>query len=237
MGNYTLAFDWCHFWWPWSTFEGHFSLRCHFHVYFSNPWHAFASHGLPAIAELLVNDVSDRNCNEKVLHYYISQITVKSGDCLCLVLTAILALGRVGSDHGSLITVISSKIWVGSEFVWVGSGRVQKSDPRQTLIPTATHCCYCLFLLFLFLLTLNKLTFDHTDVLRHCRLWCLFVTKCWAINLWFNPHLWFNFFNFGALPNILHYITKTEPEHQRRTLKHHPLTSVQPFSKLSVISI
>jgi len=24
------------------------------HVYFSNPWHAFASHGLPAIAELLV---------------------------------------------------------------------------------------------------------------------------------------------------------------------------------------
>jgi len=22
-------------------------------------------------------------------------------------------------------------------------------------------------------------------------------------------HLWFNFFNFGALPNILHYITQT----------------------------
>ena len=35
-------------------FEGHFSLGCHFHVHFSNPWHAFASHGLPAIAELLV---------------------------------------------------------------------------------------------------------------------------------------------------------------------------------------
>ena len=52
--NHTLAFDWCHFWWPWSTFEGHFSLGCHFHVRFSNPWHAFASHGLPAIAELLV---------------------------------------------------------------------------------------------------------------------------------------------------------------------------------------
>ena len=54
----TLAFDWCHFWWPWtfwSTFEGHFSLGCHFHVHFSYPWHAFASHGLPAIAELLVN--------------------------------------------------------------------------------------------------------------------------------------------------------------------------------------
>jgi len=30
IGNHTLAYDWCHFWWPWSTFEGHFSLRCHF---------------------------------------------------------------------------------------------------------------------------------------------------------------------------------------------------------------
>jgi len=27
-----------------------FSLGCHFHVQFSYPWHAFASHGLPAIA-------------------------------------------------------------------------------------------------------------------------------------------------------------------------------------------
>jgi len=35
-------------------FEGHFSLGCHFHVHFCNPRHAFASHGLPAIAELLV---------------------------------------------------------------------------------------------------------------------------------------------------------------------------------------
>jgi len=35
-------------------FEGHFSLGCHFHVHFSNPWHAIASHGLPALAELLV---------------------------------------------------------------------------------------------------------------------------------------------------------------------------------------
>jgi len=54
IGNHTVAFDWCHFWWPWSTFDGYFSLGCHFHVHFSNPWHAFASHGLPAIAELLV---------------------------------------------------------------------------------------------------------------------------------------------------------------------------------------
>ena len=54
IGNHTLAFNWCHFWWPWSTFEGHFSLGCHFHAHFSYPWHAFASHGLPVIAELLV---------------------------------------------------------------------------------------------------------------------------------------------------------------------------------------
>ena len=33
--------------------EGHFSLDCHVHVHFSNL--AFASHGLPAIAELLVH--------------------------------------------------------------------------------------------------------------------------------------------------------------------------------------
>jgi len=58
IGNHTLAFDWCHFWWPWSTFKGHFSLGCHFHVHFSNPWHAFASHGLPAIAELLVESIT-----------------------------------------------------------------------------------------------------------------------------------------------------------------------------------
>jgi len=54
IGNRTLAFNWCLFWWPWSTFGGHFSLGCHFHVHFSNPLHAFASHGLPAIAEFLV---------------------------------------------------------------------------------------------------------------------------------------------------------------------------------------
>jgi len=50
-------------------FEGHFSLGCHFHVHFINPWHAFASHGLPAIAELLVilnnNMVKSQNREEK----------------------------------------------------------------------------------------------------------------------------------------------------------------------------
>jgi len=32
IGNLTLAFDWCHIRLPWRTFEGHFSLCCHFHV-------------------------------------------------------------------------------------------------------------------------------------------------------------------------------------------------------------
>ena len=54
IGNHTLAFDWCHSCWPCSTFEGRFSIGFHFHVHFSNPWHAFASHGVPTIAELLV---------------------------------------------------------------------------------------------------------------------------------------------------------------------------------------
>jgi len=56
IGNHTLAFDWWHFSWPWtwSTFEGHFGVGCHFYVHLSNPWSAFVSHGLPAIAELLV---------------------------------------------------------------------------------------------------------------------------------------------------------------------------------------
>jgi len=64
IGNHTLAFDWSYFWWPWSTLEGHFSLGCHVHVHFSNPWHAFASHGLPATAELLVSITH--------LHFYMS---------------------------------------------------------------------------------------------------------------------------------------------------------------------
>jgi len=63
IGNHTLAFNWCHFWWPWSTFEGHFSLGYYFHVHFSNSWHAFESHGLPAIAELLVlRDLTVSTC-------------------------------------------------------------------------------------------------------------------------------------------------------------------------------
>jgi len=33
-----------------------FSLGCHFHVDFSYPWHAFALHCLPAIAELVFPD-------------------------------------------------------------------------------------------------------------------------------------------------------------------------------------
>ena len=69
IGNHTLAFDWSYFWWPWSTCEGHFSLGCHFHVHFSNLWHVFASHSLPAIAELLV--VFDAQCVSPTCHLEI----------------------------------------------------------------------------------------------------------------------------------------------------------------------
>jgi len=41
-----------------------FSLGCHFHVHFSYPWHAFASHGLPAISELLVVFVCCEKCEQ-----------------------------------------------------------------------------------------------------------------------------------------------------------------------------
>jgi len=70
------------------------SLGCHFHVHFSYPWHAFASHGLPAIAELLVfllwcntvpvnsktNRRSCRWCNEiqRCRSYSVKYITYSS---------------------------------------------------------------------------------------------------------------------------------------------------------------
>jgi len=80
IGNHTLAFNWCHFWWPWSTFEGHFSLGCHFHVHCSYPWHAFASHGLQAIAELLVVIIIDtlRTYIISSHHHIRQQITTVS---------------------------------------------------------------------------------------------------------------------------------------------------------------
>jgi len=76
IGNHTLSFDRCHFWWPWRIFEGHFSLGCHFHVYFSNPWHAFASHGLPATAELLVNYWS---CSLQAFKYTVKKTSQGPG--------------------------------------------------------------------------------------------------------------------------------------------------------------
>jgi len=50
-------------------------LGCHFHVHFSYPWHAFASHGLPAIAELLVRSINHRI--SVALHTCLSEPTTK----------------------------------------------------------------------------------------------------------------------------------------------------------------
>jgi len=74
IGNYTLALDWCHFWWPWSIFEGHFSLGCNFHAHFSNLWHDFASRGLPAIAELLVSSMFFRRYTSLIQYNNIYNI-------------------------------------------------------------------------------------------------------------------------------------------------------------------
>jgi len=87
IGNRTLVFDWCHVWWPWSTFEGHFSLGCHFHVHFSNPSHAFASHGLPAIAELLVvgSFIVNGICSIKTLFcVFVRESLSLRETCLCI---------------------------------------------------------------------------------------------------------------------------------------------------------
>ena len=48
-----------------------FQPRMSFHVHFSNPWHAFASHGLPAIAELLVY-LWTKNGSSTVRKLYLS---------------------------------------------------------------------------------------------------------------------------------------------------------------------
>jgi len=111
IGNHTLAFDWCHFLWPWSTFEAHFSLGCHFHVHFSNHWHAFASHGLPAIAELLV-DVRLRQdwlCYEIIKSedpaYVITYNTSTSqtdGQTICHGNTALCIASRGKENHSQI---------------------------------------------------------------------------------------------------------------------------------------
>jgi len=98
IGNRTLAFDWCHFWWPWSTFEGHFSLGCHFHVHFSYPWHAFASHGLPAIAELLVI-LSSHLFGDAFCHFLINGCCCRNKMVKCKVLTSNLSWSWLGHAH------------------------------------------------------------------------------------------------------------------------------------------
>jgi len=56
----------------WSSF----SLGCHFHVHFSYPWHAIASHSLPAIAQLLVT------VRRSALHGLCDSNSVRLSVCL-----------------------------------------------------------------------------------------------------------------------------------------------------------
>jgi len=54
----------------WRSFQP--SLGCHFHVHLSYFWHAFASHGLPAIAEL----VACRRCTRQKCTVKITNVSL-----------------------------------------------------------------------------------------------------------------------------------------------------------------
>ena len=133
IGNHTLAFDWCHVWWPWSTFEGHFSLGCHFHVNFSNPWHVFASHGLAAIAELLVHSCCTCNCRKKSMNMNTIMI-MKSYENWFIILT--LDIQRTAAKTNVLAWLCGAVLfWTNCVTVWC-----TRSTPMCTLY---RHNCNC----------------------------------------------------------------------------------------------
>ena len=137
IGNHTLPFDWCHFWWPWGTFEGHFSLGCHFHVHFSNPWHAFASHGLPAIAELLVVLVLVLVLQQAATY----SIAAVAGNWTILVLVIITII----RNYKSPMLQIQTTFWTDclSSFVSFIFQRWVTSSPR----PVSLHVCHHLIII------------------------------------------------------------------------------------------
>jgi len=78
-----------------------FSLGCHFHVHFSYPWHAFASHGLPAIAELLV----DATWVEVIIYYVYFYVHVSLYIVLLCCAVCGLLTGRNCSCFNSSVVV------------------------------------------------------------------------------------------------------------------------------------
>ena len=87
-----------------------FSLGCHFHVHFSYPWHAFASHGLPAIAELLVVllffSLSGQTSSLSIIlffsHTFCSRETRYSGyasNCVCDVSEVVACSSKLIASH------------------------------------------------------------------------------------------------------------------------------------------
>ena len=145
IGNHTLAFYWCHFWWPWSTFESHFSLCCHFHVHFSYPWHAFASHGLPAIAELLVLYPSFLRCsisschNSTVVSRFESQLKISTR-----FLVAVSYLHLRFTDVISTFEFMCELIFQEFQPIWpryvnVTDGRTDGRTDRQLAMPIPSY--------------------------------------------------------------------------------------------------
>ena len=112
IGNHTLAFDWCNFWWPWSTFEGYFSLGCHFHVHFSNPWHAFTSHGLPAIAEVLVKPLPLQTRHRRLYVFHASVRLSVHPRLVCVSMTTPVFMDGFLS-HLSLVHLGTKMNWLG----------------------------------------------------------------------------------------------------------------------------
>jgi len=111
-----------------------FSLGCYFLVHFSHPWHAFASHGLPAIAELLVFLVGVKKL---LIHYsWGLNFNLRFFFACCQDRQGFPVLPTV--YHAPLIMTMGSESWV----MWVigqlcdGSygSWVTKDDPFPSLV-------------------------------------------------------------------------------------------------------
>ena len=113
-------------WWPWSTFESHFSLYigCHFHVHFNYPWHA--------LAELLVT----------VRRYALHGLWDRNSVCPSVTLVHCVHMVRptimISLPHGSPIILVSGDITFITKFEgghpergrWMRVGWVRIDDFR-----------------------------------------------------------------------------------------------------------
>jgi len=90
-----------------------FSLGCHFHVHFSYPWHAFASHGLPAIAELLVFQTV-LEFLVQILHAYYTFLSMLDYTIFIQLSATLTKLRHIKRDHHmfKMSTIDRNARWV-----------------------------------------------------------------------------------------------------------------------------